>query len=1082
MNRFLSLFAAVVLSGPAFAENTLQLVLPGEPTRGWAFNNGQEFGGGAKGGLDVDVSAAKDGKPTLKLSGDFSAAGMYVQAGKQFAETSVSGVSMWVKNPGSDRFTMRLIDGSGQCHQFSLMTDASGDWQKIEFPIEEFFARRGQSDAVSGVAKYESWGGAKDGKWHHPATAIYLLLGKTEKNMHRTLWLNDVVLKAKAPEKIVRTSVALSDDGAAGWNFTNGPEFKGAKGSLEPAGDGFKLSGDFSGGGAYVAAVKHLTAFEFKETTAIRLKYKTANSSSIRVQLVDGTGQTHQKRIKISADDQWNDLVIDPNKVAGGEHWGGRNDGQWHQPAKLVSFALNKQDDPAVMPSIFLKGVTLEGTRASVVAEAFKSDFAKMPRQWNTEGGVTFEENALKFSRTENEANIPANASSTAFKVAPGNWQVELAYKSELTSPDNSYSGTVVLQVSDVSGKPLETFTIADVFGTKPWTSISTVIELPKGAASARFSAKLNKTWGSFRIKNVSAGFVSSGPAQANSISRILFSTAQLGNLLYPDDPREVSITVETTRALSPEQREVTCVVRDYWGVEQLEPTRVRLSQGEKGTYTGTFDLSKAPLSEGRYYEVEATAEQPGAKSFSHQTSFAILPEAPSRKLKPEETFFTARNWDNRIPEYIKLSDRLGIRIVGLWGGWSSKPPYKPELPQIELVKKLGLGWLTTTPAKFIEEGKRDYDETALREGVRNFIHAFGGYRPMIINLGNEPHGTGDRVKANVDAYRVLYEEIKKTDPTIPVVATSVEPNPGYFGLGYGKYCDAFDFHVYESPQSVRNTMKKYRELMKEHGVVKPIWSTELGLNSQGQTRHVVAVEVFKKTAGFFAEGGANMCWFSILYPDKDGKSHGSSGDTHNIFDSRFNRYAPRLDAIAWYHAVNGMGRKKFVEEKSYPGDIKAFLFRDSGGASMQIVWKEKGAADLDVPLAGVGQVELIRVDGTRSLLDAGKESVTLSIGEDPMILLYQGGGALAPGLSTSESRWIHEAVDFGTNGEWVLPVQIQPSDTKGKLTVLPGWKQTGDLILSPPVLTTAREIPVTISLVKNGRVSGELHRRLSAR
>jgi len=41
-----------------------------------------------------------------------------------------------------------------------------------------------------------------------------------------------------------------------------------------------------------------------------------------------------------------------------------------------------------------------------------------------------------------------------------------------------------------------------------------------------------------------------------------------------------------------------------------------------------------------------------------------------------------------------------------------------------------------------------------------------GKVRPMIINLGNEPHGTGERVRANVAAYRAVYEEVKKVDPT----------------------------------------------------------------------------------------------------------------------------------------------------------------------------------------------------------------------------------------------------------------------------------------------------------------------------
>ena len=129
----------------------------------------------------------------------------------------------------------------------------------------------------------------------------------------------------------------------------------------------------------------------------------------------------------------------------------------------------------------------------------------------------------------------------------------------------------------------------------------------------------------------------------------------------------------------------------------------------------------------------------------------------------------------------------------------------------------------------------------------------------------------------NVAAYRAVYEEIKKVDPTIPVVATSVEPNEEYFKAGYGKYCDAFDFHIYEEYANVRRTIGEYRALMKKYDCEKPIWSTELGLNSQGQTRHVVAVELVKKFATFFAAGGENLSWFGLLYPDADGKSAGSS-------------------------------------------------------------------------------------------------------------------------------------------------------------------------------------------------------------
>ena len=52
------------------------------------------------------------------------------------------------------------------------------------------------------------------------------------------------------------------------------------------------------------------------------------------LRLIDSTGQCHQHGgVPIVADGKWHDLVLKPEEIAGGEHWGGANDGKWHGPA-----------------------------------------------------------------------------------------------------------------------------------------------------------------------------------------------------------------------------------------------------------------------------------------------------------------------------------------------------------------------------------------------------------------------------------------------------------------------------------------------------------------------------------------------------------------------------------------------------------------------------------------------------------------------------------------------------------------------------------------------------------------------------
>ena len=97
--------------------------------------------------------------------------------------------------PGYASLTIRLNDASGQTHQFNLKLEAASDWQHLVFPLERFFDRRGKADAVDTVSKYESWGGDKDGRWHGPAKAIYILLGNPDpKNKIRTLWIRDITI------------------------------------------------------------------------------------------------------------------------------------------------------------------------------------------------------------------------------------------------------------------------------------------------------------------------------------------------------------------------------------------------------------------------------------------------------------------------------------------------------------------------------------------------------------------------------------------------------------------------------------------------------------------------------------------------------------------------------------------------------------------------------------------------------------------------------------------------------------------------------------------------------------------------
>jgi len=668
-----------------------------------------------------------------------------------------------------------------------------------------------------------------------------------------------------------------------------------------------------------------------------------------------------------------------------------------------------------ILPSYGAKGAET----AAVQALPYKCDFqevATLPQGWTKQGNVSISAtqpfqpggHSLLLQRTLEKSDEATDADSSAFPVSPGMWDIGLAFKADLNSHDNSFRSLVELEFLDASGKKVDQVTLADVFGTKPWQPMVKRVEVPPGAVSARFHVELQKTWGEFRLADLSATFAAAAAHTDNRINRMYFVSAHpdQGHFLYPEEPHVFTVTVEATEPLPPEQLTVNCSIRDYWGAEELAPLKVELTQqpGKKDdrlVYEGKLDLSKLPLQVGKYYEIHGEIERKGSEPYRNFSAFVIEPEAIANSYKASEIPFSGRNWDGRIPEGFTMSHRLGIRIMNLWSGWDANPPYTPHAPDIELVKKFKMGGIFGTPTFSIERGDKSYDEKALREGVRNMIKTYRkDADPFIIDLGNEPPVIPERIPEDVKAYQAVYEAAKETDPTVIVLGTSIGPSDEFFKAGFGKWCDVYDFHTYEAPEVIARVLQTgYPALFKKYGNPHPVWSTEIGINSQGVSRHLVAVDMVKKFTLFFANGGVNMSWFDLFYPDKDGKDGDSSSSAHNVFDCRYVQYAPKITAVKYYDLINSIAIKKFVEQKQYGDDVHAFLFRDKENRQLQVIWKNRGSQDSFLPLPDAQGVQVIRIDGTHRELNAEGKGVTLTIGEDPLMLLYDGNAPLAEKL-----------------------------------------------------------------------------------
>ena len=130
-----------------------------------------------------DEAVAKSGTASLRLDLDLRFGGRWVTISKRFGDLDhdITSIRFWVKSNDVSGITFRLDDRTGQVHQQRPAFPADGEWHLIELTTFD-----------SGPG-YESWGGAKDRKWHGPPRSVNISveLGYV-KNKKGTLWIDDL--------------------------------------------------------------------------------------------------------------------------------------------------------------------------------------------------------------------------------------------------------------------------------------------------------------------------------------------------------------------------------------------------------------------------------------------------------------------------------------------------------------------------------------------------------------------------------------------------------------------------------------------------------------------------------------------------------------------------------------------------------------------------------------------------------------------------------------------------------------------------------------------------------------------------
>jgi hypothetical protein len=289
-----------------------------------------------------EVSEADDGKPIGVLHYDFtrskSRTTPYVMAS---AAVSVSAgaarVLVYARSPVKQRLTFRVVDSTGQTHQYKGRIDGTGKWERITIPL---------------TRRLEHWGGAKDGKIHYPIQSIVLSvpLPNAEHKEGKVEYADVVTVGQRAAPKPAPSPAKPGPAGpvdlklfepGADWQFIKNT----GEGSFEVSkdSDGLPigvLNYDFTRsttkGIPYVLAVAPVNVVA--GATRIRLSARSPVAQKLTFRVKDSTGQTHQYKGKVKGTGKWETITIPLTRRL--EHWGGAKDGKIHFPITQLVFSV----------------------------------------------------------------------------------------------------------------------------------------------------------------------------------------------------------------------------------------------------------------------------------------------------------------------------------------------------------------------------------------------------------------------------------------------------------------------------------------------------------------------------------------------------------------------------------------------------------------------------------------------------------------------------------------------------------------------------------------------------------------------
>lgn len=1009
--------------------------------------------------------------------------------------TRVDRFTTWVLGDNSGfAVNVRLVDASGETHQFGLGRLTFVGWQKLTTRITD-----------GGLY----WGGDGNGRLDPPLRLGLLLVDAGKRAGRGEVLFDDL---SYDPEETVDPSWAVPVQPPAPVRLEG--ENVRPDSRLTEADGGWELHYRFEGGAP-------------REWLALRLDAPLPRSSEVAA-WVEGDGSGHLLRVRLrDAGGEVHQLTFGPILWHGwrrcavivqpGEHWAGDGNGQLDGDLTWESLVV----DHAAAPSagiVRFRGLT--AVPAHGQARALRLLVAGRDSAAPSLGGAAVHERSALTRDTE------------TFHTAPSSWRLDYTFVErtglqylEIPTPLplGTTPGRLTLQVKgDGSGNPVRLRVVEQsgewhqyslgVLDFTDWRELSCEFGEDQGHWGGDGNGRLdgNLTLSSVLLdsaKRPSAGSVwfddiaIEATVRAAEVVTPRIEPSAPGGIYGLDDPIAFELDWLDRRADSEDQGGVTvqAAVRDARGetlarydhvVDPGAPEPWTLSIGPEAAAPGFYSLTL----------VWRVADDFDTRDIS----FCRLPEVGETDLEtnPFGACLHYAQRKGRVPLNYELLRRAGGRWARDEYAWGLVEPQRgvyqfPDYNDRYFREAMAHG---VRPLMILDYGNPNYDDgnAPTSDEAQS---AFAEYAYQMVSrykdvckhweVYNEPNIGFWRPKPDAVAYtrllKLTYAAIKRADPDATVVGictagTDLAYIETVLKEGGGQFMDALSVHPYRYPRSPEESgfvdeLQRLHELMDRYGIGDmPVWITEIGWpnhvapngsSEEHSANCLVRMVCLARALPFMGP----IIWYDF---QNDGLNPGYNEDNFGLVRLDFSPKRPYVAAAMMARAI---AAKRFVRTLDLAPPIYGQEYA-AGAERTLVLWSTPAESEvwfeLDAP-----EVEVSDITGRIDRRPLADGRLRLTLGEAPVFVTggFATGKVIPSELTATASEQVvypgaETALTVRVGNPTRLPERIALSvalpdgwSTEAvAVDVAPGTVAEGRLTVRVPASATPGAYPLTIT------------------